>query len=45
MTLKEEILKMFYEEYLTIGEIAGALQQSPNYVYEVIYKTKEERNV
>lgn len=37
MTLKEEILRMYYEENLTIGEIAGALRQSPNYIYKVIY--------
>ena len=36
MTLKEEILLMYRDENLTIGEIAGALQQDPKYVYEVV---------
>ena len=39
MSLREQILLMFREENLTIGEIAGALKQDPNYVYEVIYKS------
>ena len=38
MSLKEEIIRMFYEENLTIGEIAGALGQSPNYIYDVVYR-------
>lgn len=37
MKLREEILVMFYEEHLTIGEIARALCQDPHYVYEVVY--------
>ena len=37
MKLREEILVMFYEENLTLGEIAGALHQDPHYVYEVVY--------
>ena len=37
MTLREKIRRMFYEENLTIGEIAGALRQDPKYVYEVVY--------
>ena len=41
MDLIEEIKIMFYEEFLEIGEIAGALRQDPHYIYEVIYKSKE----
>lgn len=37
MDVKQQILTMFYDEYLTIGEIAGALRQDPTYVYEVVY--------
>lgn len=38
MGLVEEILQMYYEENLSIGEIASALKQSPCYVYSIIYK-------
>ena len=38
MSLNEQILTMFYDENLTIGEIAGALCQDPEYVYEVVYR-------
>lgn len=38
MSVVEEILTMFYDEYLTVGEIAGALHQDPSYVYSVIYR-------
>lgn len=41
MKLREEILVMFYEENLTIGEIAGALHQDPHYVYEVVYSLRQ----
>ena len=37
MGVNEQILTMFYDENLTIGEIAGALRQDPEYVYEVVY--------
>ncbi len=37
MDVKEEILRMYRDEYLTIGEIAGALQQDPAYVFSVIF--------
>ena len=37
MALQEEILAMYYDEHLTIGEIAGALRQDPEYVYEVVF--------
>lgn len=40
MGLVEQILSMYYDENLTIGEIAGALRQSPNYVYSIIYNKK-----
>ena len=39
--LKKEIKRMYQEENLSIGEIAGALRQSPSYIREVIYKTKD----
>ena len=45
MSLKEEILKMYYEENLTIGEIAGALRQDPNYVYNVVYKQYKKESL
>ncbi len=35
--LKEMILHMYYEEYLTIGEIASALKQDPHYIYTVVF--------
>lgn len=38
MGLIEEILSMYYDENLTIGEIAGTLRQDPNYIYEVIFR-------
>lgn len=38
MNLEEEILRMYYDEYLTIWEIAGALRQSPFYIYTIIKK-------
>lgn len=37
--LVETILHMYQEEYLSIGEIAGALRQDPNYIYQIIYGT------
>lgn len=37
MTLQEEILTMYYDEFLTVGEIASALCQDPEYVYEVVF--------
>jgi hypothetical protein len=37
MDIREEILLMYYDEYLTIGEIASALKQDPNYVYTVVF--------
>ena len=40
MDLKEMILTMYYEEFLTIGEIAGALRQDPHYIYEVVFNIK-----
>jgi len=40
MNLIEEILQMYYEENLTIGEIAGALRQSPTYIYQVVFSRK-----
>lgn len=35
--LREVILSMHYDEFLSVGEIAGALRQDPKLVYEVIY--------
>ena len=40
--LEEEILKMYYTEYLTVGEIAGALRQPAWYVRGVIKKKWNE---
>lgn len=38
MDLREQILLMHHEENLSIGEIASALKQDPNYVYSVVYR-------
>lgn len=38
MDLREEILQMQRDEYLTVGEIASALKQDPTYVYSVLYE-------
>ena len=38
MDVRSQILEMFYEENLSIGEIAGALHQDPAYVYSVVYR-------
>lgn len=38
MSLIETILSMYYDEYLTIGEIASALRQDPNYIYDVVFR-------
>lgn len=37
MDIYEEILLMYTKENLTIGEIAGALQQDPTFIYRVVY--------
>lgn len=36
MNLRDEILTMYYDEFLTVGEIAAALRQDPKIVVEVI---------
>jgi len=38
MDVKEMILRMHRDEFLTVGEIASALRQDPNYVYTVIFR-------
>ena len=35
--LREMILHMYYEEFLSVGEIASALKQDPHYIYMVVY--------
>lgn len=38
MDMREEILRMYYDEYLTPSEISLALSQDINYVLSVIDK-------
>lgn len=40
MDLREEIRMMHDDENLTVGEIAGALQQDPDVVYDIVYRQK-----
>ena len=40
MDLRSEILAMYYDENLTIGEIAGALRQDPKYIYSIVFYKK-----
>lgn len=37
MDVVTEILSMYYDENLTVKEIASALHQDPNYVYRIVF--------
>lgn len=41
METRSKILTMYYDEHLTIGEIASALKLEPKYVIRVIKESKE----